>query len=41
MSEPLNRAMLLGETEPPNPAAINESAGQAVRTFLAAYRKAT
>ena len=41
MSEPLNRAMLLGETEPPDQAAIKEWAGQAVRTFLAAYRKET
>jgi TetR/AcrR family transcriptional regulator, mexJK operon transcriptional repressor len=37
MSEPLNRAMLLGESEPPSRSAINRWADQAVRTFLAAY----
>ena len=38
MSEPLNRAMLLGETDRPAASSINRWADQAVRTFLAAYR---
>ncbi len=37
MSEPLNRAMLLGEHGPPDDAAVADWARQAVRTFLAAY----
>ena len=37
MSEPLNRAMLLGESEPPPPQAIDQWARKAVHTFLAAY----
>lgn len=38
MSEPLNAAMLLGESGPPSRSSINRWADQAVRTFLAAYR---
>ena len=37
MSEPINKAMLLGEDRPPGRSAINRWADQAVRTFLAAY----
>lgn len=37
MSDPLNHAMLLGDSEPPDPSSINEWADQAVATFLAAY----
>jgi TetR/AcrR family transcriptional regulator, mexJK operon transcriptional repressor len=37
MSEPLNRAMLLGEDGPPDDAAVTEWANHAVHTFLAAY----
>jgi TetR/AcrR family transcriptional regulator, mexJK operon transcriptional repressor len=37
MSDPLNRAMILGHAEPPTQKAINEWADQAVHTFLAAY----
>jgi len=38
MSEPINRAMLLGDDEPPSSDAIETWADHAVRTFLAAYR---
>lgn len=37
MSEPLNRAMLLGDNGPPNRTATAEWADQGVHTFLAAY----
>jgi TetR/AcrR family transcriptional regulator, mexJK operon transcriptional repressor len=37
MSIPLNRAMLLGEDEPPAPAELERYADAAVRAFLAAY----
>ncbi len=37
MSDPLNRAMILGHAEPPARNAINNWADQAVHTFLAAY----
>jgi TetR/AcrR family transcriptional regulator, mexJK operon transcriptional repressor len=37
MSEPLNRAMILGDDGPPDPAHVNKWADQAVDTFLAAY----
>ena len=37
MSDPLNRAMFLGENEPPEPASIDAWAKEAVHTFLAAY----
>ena len=37
MSEPLNKAMLLGDDRTPTRTAINRFADQAVRTFLAAY----
>ena len=37
MSDPLNHAMLLGESEPPDPTSINEWADQAVNTFMSAY----
>ena len=37
MSEPINRAMLLGEYTAPSAASIETWADQAVRTFLAAY----
>jgi AcrR family transcriptional regulator len=38
MSIPLNRAMLLGEDEPPASAELNRYADAGVRAFLAAYR---
>ena len=38
MSEPLNRAMILGDDRPPRPAQVIAWADQAVDTFLAAYR---
>jgi TetR/AcrR family transcriptional regulator, mexJK operon transcriptional repressor len=38
MSDPLNRAMLLGDNGPPGPQSTVRWADQAVRTFLAAYR---
>ena len=38
MSEPINKAMLLGNDQPPSRSSINRWADQAVRTFLAAYR---
>ena len=38
MSEPINRAMLLGDDRPPGRSSINRWADQAVLTFLAAYR---
>ena len=41
MSEPLNRAMLLGESEPPPETSIGHTARRAVNTFLAAYGNAT
>ena len=41
MSEPINRAMLLGDDQPPSRSSINRWADQAVRTFLAAYRRHT
>jgi TetR/AcrR family transcriptional regulator, mexJK operon transcriptional repressor len=37
MSIPLNRAMLLGEDEPPDSAELNQYADAGVRAFLAAY----
>jgi len=37
MSEPINRAMLLGDEQAPGRTAINRRADQAVRTFLGAY----
>ena len=37
MSDPLNRAMLLGDGEPPEPTSIDSWARDAVGTFLAAY----
>jgi AcrR family transcriptional regulator len=37
MADPLNRAMLLGDDGPPDPADLDRWAGAAVRTFLAAY----
>jgi TetR/AcrR family transcriptional regulator, mexJK operon transcriptional repressor len=41
MSEPLNRAMLLGDGAIPKPAALRRHATECVRVFLAAYgRKA-
>ena len=42
MSEPLNRAMLLGDTTIPKQAALRRHAAECVRVFLAAYgRKST
>ena len=41
MSEPINKAMLLGDNEAPGPTSIATWADQAVRTFLAAYRRHT
>jgi TetR/AcrR family transcriptional regulator, mexJK operon transcriptional repressor len=38
MSDPLNRAMLLGDNGPPDAKSIARWAEQGVRTFLAAYR---
>jgi AcrR family transcriptional regulator len=38
MSIPLNRAMLLGDDEPPAPAELDRYADAGVRAFLAAYR---
>jgi TetR/AcrR family transcriptional regulator, mexJK operon transcriptional repressor len=38
MSEPLNRAMLLGDDRPPDSKSIARWADKAVRTFLSAYR---
>jgi TetR/AcrR family transcriptional regulator, mexJK operon transcriptional repressor len=40
MSIPLNRAMLLGEDEPPAAAELDEYADAGVRAFLAAYAQA-
>jgi TetR/AcrR family transcriptional repressor of mexJK operon len=40
MSIPLNRAMLLGEDEPPASAELNQYADAGVRAFLAAYVRA-
>ena len=37
MSDPLNRVMILGDTEAPGQAAISRWADQSVDTFLAAY----
>ncbi len=37
MSEPINRAMLLGDDQAPSRSSINRWADHAVRTFLAAY----
>ena len=37
MSDPLNRAMFLGENDPPEPASIDTWANDAVHTGLAAY----
>jgi AcrR family transcriptional regulator len=37
LSEPMNRAMLLGDDRAPSRPSINRWAEQAVRTFLAAY----
>ena len=37
MSDPLNRAMLLGDQEPPEPEVIDRLARNAVQTFLAAF----
>jgi TetR/AcrR family transcriptional regulator, mexJK operon transcriptional repressor len=39
MSEPLNRAMLLGDQAIPEPAALRRHAAEGVRVFLAAYGK--
>jgi TetR/AcrR family transcriptional regulator, mexJK operon transcriptional repressor len=39
MSIPLNRAMLLGEDEPPASAELDRCADAGVRAFLAAYRR--
>jgi TetR/AcrR family transcriptional regulator, mexJK operon transcriptional repressor len=39
MSEPLNRAMLLGDDAIPKPAALRRHAAECVRVFLAAYGK--
>ena len=39
MSEPLNRAMLLGDTTIPKQAALRRHAAECVRVFLAAYGK--
>jgi len=42
MSEPLNRAMLLGDDAIPKPAVLRRHAAECVRVFLAAYgRKST
>jgi AcrR family transcriptional regulator len=38
MSEPLNRAMLLGDEAIPTPAALRRHAAECVRVFLAAYQ---
>jgi TetR/AcrR family transcriptional repressor of mexJK operon len=40
MSIPLNRAMLLGEDQPPASAELNQYADSGVRAFLAAYAQA-
>ena len=37
MSEPLNRAMLLGHDQPPDPLSITQWADHGTHTFLAAY----
>jgi hypothetical protein len=37
MSDPLNRAMLLGDEAIPKPAALRRHAAEGVRVFLAAY----
>ncbi len=37
MAEPLNRAMLLGDSAIPKPAELRRHAEEAVRVFLAAY----
>ncbi len=37
MSEPMNRAMLLGDDDAPSRSSIKKWADQAVQTFLAAY----
>jgi len=37
MSEPVNRAMLLGDDSIPTPAALRRHADEGVRIFLAAY----
>jgi AcrR family transcriptional regulator len=39
MSEPLNRAMLLGDEAIPKPAALRRHTAEGVRAFLAAYGK--
>jgi hypothetical protein len=39
MSEPINRAMLLGDDGLPDPADLDRWAHDGVRTFLAAYRR--
>jgi len=39
MSEPLNKAMLLGDKAIPKPAALRRYAAEGVRVFLAAYGK--
>lgn len=39
MSEPLNRAMLLGDEAIPKPAALRRHVAESVRVFLAAYGK--
>lgn len=38
MAEPVNRAMLLGQTEPPSKSQIEEWATNGVGAFLAIYR---
>jgi hypothetical protein len=39
MSEPLNKAMLLGDEAIPKPTALRRHAAEGVRVFLAAYGK--
>jgi TetR/AcrR family transcriptional repressor of mexJK operon len=39
MSEPLNKAMLLGDKVIPKPTALRRHAAEGVRVFLAAYGK--
>jgi len=39
MSEPLNKAMLLGDDAIPKPSALRRHAAEGVRVFLAAYGK--
>lgn len=39
MAEPIDRAMLLGDDDPPTPAELDRCATTGVRVFLAAYGK--